>query len=237
MADSSSDALVEAITSYDLTAPVRSALASANAVVIDWRGEALQGGAGFIGSVYRFAGTADDRGARSMVTGLEGDQRRWERSSDGLRILETGAHGVPIRDAQTIVNRCGPTTTDGITRAASRERSVTSATWASKSRPRPSTRNFGRSRVNWHGFRPAQSRRSGSAAPCRTARRHTVYKRHFTIETLSAEVRGDPLFGGRYSGPRAVDLLTPTVRLGRAFHEETEVTDAPPGCEVRLLRA
>lgn len=27
---------------------------------------------------------------------------------------------------------------------------------------------------------------------------HTVYKRHFTIETLSAEVRGDPLFAGRY---------------------------------------
>jgi SAM-dependent methyltransferase len=27
---------------------------------------------------------------------------------------------------------------------------------------------------------------------------YTVYKRHFTIETLSAEVCGDPLFGGRY---------------------------------------
>ena len=27
---------------------------------------------------------------------------------------------------------------------------------------------------------------------------HTVYKRHFTIESLAAEVRGDPLFGGRY---------------------------------------
>jgi Methyltransferase domain len=27
---------------------------------------------------------------------------------------------------------------------------------------------------------------------------HTVYKRHFDIETLSAEVDGDPLFGGRY---------------------------------------
>jgi hypothetical protein len=27
---------------------------------------------------------------------------------------------------------------------------------------------------------------------------HTVYKRHFDIETLSAEVDGDPLFSGRY---------------------------------------
>ena len=27
---------------------------------------------------------------------------------------------------------------------------------------------------------------------------HTVYKRHFTIETLSAEVGGDPPFSGRY---------------------------------------
>jgi SAM-dependent methyltransferase len=27
---------------------------------------------------------------------------------------------------------------------------------------------------------------------------HTVYKRHFTIDTLAAEVGGDPLFAGRY---------------------------------------
>jgi len=64
MAYSSSDSAVEEITSSDLTLPVRSALASTDAEVTDWRVEALQGGAGFIGSVYRFAGTADDRGER-----------------------------------------------------------------------------------------------------------------------------------------------------------------------------
>jgi len=58
------DSAVEAITSNDLTMPVGSVLASTDAVVTDWRVEVLQGGAGFIGSVYRFAGTADDRAER-----------------------------------------------------------------------------------------------------------------------------------------------------------------------------
>lgn len=63
MVYSSSEALIEAMTSHDLTAPVRSALDSPDVDVIDWRGEVLHGGMGFIGSVYRFTGTADDRGA------------------------------------------------------------------------------------------------------------------------------------------------------------------------------
>src|SRR5689334_9803406 len=64
MAYSLGDSAVEAIASNDLTSPVGSALASTDAVVTDWRVEVLKGGAGFIGSVYRFAGTAEDRGAR-----------------------------------------------------------------------------------------------------------------------------------------------------------------------------
>ena len=64
MAQSSSDSAVEAITSTDLTLPVRSVLASAGAVIADWRNEVLEGGAGFIGSTYRFEGSANDRGDR-----------------------------------------------------------------------------------------------------------------------------------------------------------------------------
>ena len=107
MAHSSSDALVEGITSYDLTAPVRSALASANAVVIDWRGEVLQGGAGFIGSVYRFAGTADDRGERVpwslVLKAIRGDASEapsdlgyWKREPEAYRsgLLDELAAGV-----------------------------------------------------------------------------------------------------------------------------------------------
>jgi hypothetical protein len=62
MTQSSSDSAVAAITSTDLMLPVRNVLTSPDAVVTDWRDEVLQGGAGFIGSTYRFAGTADDRG-------------------------------------------------------------------------------------------------------------------------------------------------------------------------------
>jgi len=61
--ESSGDILVESITSEDLTAPVRRALGSPSAGVTNWRREILHGGAGFIGSVHRFAGTADDGGS------------------------------------------------------------------------------------------------------------------------------------------------------------------------------
>jgi hypothetical protein len=64
MADSSGGSVVDTIGSTDLTLPVRSALASADALVIDWQADVLEGGAGFIGSTYRFAGTADDGGQR-----------------------------------------------------------------------------------------------------------------------------------------------------------------------------
>ena len=60
----SRDLLVESIGSDDLTSPLRRALGSPSAVVIDWRREVLPGGAGYIGSVHRFAGTAEDRGSR-----------------------------------------------------------------------------------------------------------------------------------------------------------------------------
>ena len=64
MEHSSSDLQIEAIGSEDLAPVVRRALGCPTASVVDWRSEVLQGGAGYIGSVYRLVGTAEDRGAR-----------------------------------------------------------------------------------------------------------------------------------------------------------------------------
>ena len=64
MASSSSAPPVAAIGSEHLEAPVRRALHRPNARVIDWRREDVQGGAGFIATIHRFTGTADDDGQR-----------------------------------------------------------------------------------------------------------------------------------------------------------------------------
>jgi hypothetical protein len=53
---------VAAIAAEHLELPVRRALGRPNARVIDWRREDVTGGAGFIATIHRFTGTADDNG-------------------------------------------------------------------------------------------------------------------------------------------------------------------------------